>query len=279
MTYQLELEETQQKKFADLFEIRTGIEPAERFTSHEEPIVFDFDTYINVPISLSSYKLSNDLSSVSVQITAPVSENLSRYIANSVSEPTTVKVTRVVVDDVSKFAVIFDGEIADIEVFDTGEAEDGTPNPLQAKASCESISILNRNRLPDMAYQAECNNTLYDDVCQVDRNDFTIVETITIDGTGQVLTASGASGYADDFFSKGVIKTSFGDRRLITQHKTDQLSILYPFDSRLEDGATVEISAGCDKAVETCRDKFDNVERFRGMIFIPNNNPAVWGYL
>jgi uncharacterized phage protein (TIGR02218 family) len=46
----------------------------------------------------------------------------------------------------------------------------------------------------------------------------------------------------------------------------------------VEIGDTFSLTPGCDKARETCRDKFDNVLRFRGMgVFTPTANDMIAG--
>ncbi|MEM6496284.1 MAG: phage BR0599 family protein, partial [Pseudomonadota bacterium] len=37
-------------------------------------------------------------------------------------------------------------------------------------------------------------------------------------------------------------------------------------------GDAVTITAGCDKVLETCRDKFSNVANYRGFPHIPGND-------
>ncbi len=44
-----------------------------------------------------------------------------------------------------------------------------------------------------------------------------------------------------------------------------------------EIGDTFTVTAGCDKSLATCRDRFNNVANLRGFPFIPGND-AVTGY-
>ncbi|GIX17722.1 MAG: hypothetical protein KatS3mg119_1908 [Rhodothalassiaceae bacterium] len=47
------------------------------------------------------------------------------------------------------------------------------------------------------------------------------------------------------------------------------LTLLTPPPAPVAVGDVVEVEAGCDKRLETCRDKFDNLENFRGEPFLP----------
>ena len=50
------------------------------------------------------------------------------------------------------------------------------------------------------------------------------------------------------------------------------LSLKDPQTPAPEVGAAFEIFAGCDKRLETCREKFQNVPNFRGFPFTPGDS-------
>ncbi len=49
----------------------------------------------------------------------------------------------------------------------------------------------------------------------------------------------------------------------------DVVTLFAPPPAPVAVGDVVEVEAGCDKRLATCRDKFDNVENFRGEPFLP----------
>lgn len=49
----------------------------------------------------------------------------------------------------------------------------------------------------------------------------------------------------------------------------NNITLLIPMPFDVEAGDTIQITAGCDKTLDTCQTKFDNVEFFRGFPFIP----------
>jgi len=49
-----------------------------------------------------------------------------------------------------------------------------------------------------------------------------------------------------------------------------------PFDDEVV-GKQVIVYAGCDKTPQTCKNKFNNLQNFRGFPYIPVKNPVIWG--
>jgi uncharacterized phage protein (TIGR02218 family) len=76
------------------------------------------------------------------------------------------------------------------------------------------------------------------------------------------------------FFSKGLVTfltgSNTGAQREIRLHGENGELFLYdPLPADVEIGDDVRLIAGCDKTLATCRDKFNNVENFRGEPYIP----------
>ena len=65
---------------------------------------------------------------------------------------------------------------------------------------------------------------------------------------------------------------------MITKHsKTEGCIYLHmPFDDEVV-GKQVIVYAGCDKTPQTCKNKFNNLQNFRGFPYIPVKNPVIWG--
>lgn len=117
----------------------------------------------------------------------------------------------------------------------------------------------------------QCNNALGDRFCQVIISSFTHVLAITnIDG--KVVTCSGVpDSLGDGFFRAGYLFV--GSLRVRIHNWRDEVEgdkTKFFMQERVPtrwNGNSVTAVAGCDKSVETCRDKFDNEEHI---------NP--WGY-
>jgi len=80
------------------------------------------------------------------------------------------------------------------------------------------------------------------------------------------------SSFGDGYFSLGWVEFQ-GQKRMIVSHVGLNITVQYPFNDMAE-GAGVKLYAGCDQRIETCRDKFDNVNNFFGTPYIPQENPS-----
>lgn len=263
MAYSDEIKKIQQGAFAELYKIKAG-EETWYYTTYEKEIVFESNTYEPKPIKRGAFTYDDKLKAQRIKIAAPLAEPVKRYIGNSPIEPTKITITRVFVDNPTFAKVLFFGEVIGV-----------TMQKGIADIDCESTSLIFRNKLPLWCHQAFCNNKLFDSQCTVDPNLFKISGAITISGNDLVSTAFAAK--PDGWFANGHCKTAYGDIRLITNHVGDTITLQIPFDSRLAGGATVIAFAGDDKKPSTCRDKFNNFENFKGMPFIPSNNPVIFG--
>ena len=109
----------------------------------------------------------------------------------------------------------------------------------------------------------------------------------TVDGvaTNHTFSASGLDGYQDGWFTGGKVTWLTGDNAgaimEIKFHVNNGAEVSFdlwetmPFDIVV--GDTFDVTAGCDKSLATCRDRFNNVPNFRGFPYIPGND-AVTSY-
>jgi uncharacterized phage protein (TIGR02218 family) len=95
--------------------------------------------------------------------------------------------------------------------------------------------------------------------------------------------ASGIASFASGTFSRGKIVWTSGDNEGLaievkshSQGTTDsRLSLFLPMPSAIQVGDTFTITAGCDKTLATCRDRFSNVVNFGGFPHMPGNDFAL----
>lgn len=264
MTYKDEIQKREQAKFAEIFDITQGAD-AWYYTSYEKPVIYLSQSYTPAPLKRSPLTYDKQLKSHRLKMTTKLLPLALRYIANAPAEPVRIKVIRFFIDSPANAKQIFDGEVTSV-TFTTGVAE----------VEAESRSIIFRHKLPTWIYQAYCNNSLYDSECGITPVSQKQETAVTI--SGSTLTSTLFGTFADHYFTLGhVIPKAFPDRRLITSHVGNVITLQFPFDSRLLDGATVEIYPGCDKKAATCQSKYSNFNNFKGFPYIPTNNPVVWG--
>src|SRR5258705_897834 len=131
-------------------------------------------------------------------------------------------------------------------------------------------------------YQFACDADLGDARCGIDLGapSFTATAIVVSLLSARVFVVSGIGSLAHGWFSRGLLTFLSGDnsgRKIeIRSHslRDDSATIelwqepLFPVLA----GDTVEVRAGCDKQLATCRAKFANATRFRGFPHMPGND-------
>jgi uncharacterized phage protein (TIGR02218 family) len=165
--------------------------------------------------------------------------------------------------------IMFAGRIAEIEA--SSSLINVTVN--------SHLELLNQN-LPRNLYQAACLNTLFDNACGLNKASLAINGSVLAGSSDLIINAnlSQISGY----FDMGVIKFTSGvnnglSRTIKSYNKStiSNINIISPLPKPLSIGDNFTIYAGCDKQQTTCKNKFNNINRFRGFPYIPENSTAV----
>lgn len=131
-------------------------------------------------------------------------------------------------------------------------------------------------------YTAKCNADLGDGRCRVNladpaRRGHGVVAALP--GTS-IFVADGLSGFGDGTFTAGRLSWTGGANAglgiEVKQHRTGDgevvLSLWQAMPEPIAQGDTFDVTAGCDKSLATCRDRFDNSDNFRGFPHIPGND-------
>lgn len=131
-----------------------------------------------------------------------------------------------------------------------------------------------------------CDADVGDDRCGVD------LATPAFTGTGTVLSdlgegrllVDGLAAFAGGWFTFGWLTVESGAAAGfsagIKRHGTDDTATavdLWAVAPASLAGATVRLTAGCDRRFDTCATKFANILNFRGCPHIPGNDVALWG--
>ena len=130
-------------------------------------------------------------------------------------------------------------------------------------------------------FRATCSADLGDAKCGVDLADPAFTATAADARTDGVLgLAAELSGFADGWFTGGTLTWLDGaNAGLVAEIKAHRLAgsqaefDLWQRAARpIAVGDTFRVTAGCDKRLATCRDKFANVLNFRGVPHMPGND-------
>lgn len=129
------------------------------------------------------------------------------------------------------------------------------------------------------AFTALCGAEFGDAKCGVDKAAHTVASTI-VSLDGAQVTVNRLGDFEAGWFSHGVLTTADGQVRRIKAHTRtaagDVLTLWRGFDgpALLASGDEITVTAGCDRAFASCRDKFANAVNFRGFPHIPGNDWA-----
>lgn len=126
-------------------------------------------------------------------------------------------------------------------------------------------------QMPRNLYQPSCSNTLFDNACGLLRENFAVTATIEANSTASRILCS--MNQPQGWFTQGVIEFTEGGnkglKRTIRLHESGILLLTLPVLEQPEIGQIIKIYPGCDKRLETCENRFNNFNRFRGAPFIP----------
>ena len=166
-------------------------------------------------------------------------------------------------------ANIFVGRVAEIDV----------GRSMATFSITSHLELLNQN-MPVEIYQSGCLNTLYNSACTLNQASYAVNATLLTGSTAGSLNFT--LGQASGYFALGKLKCTAGVNvgvwRGIKSHTSGSpavVSLSSPFPNTPSTGDTFTLYPGCDKSMTTCSSKFSNLQNFRGMPFIPENQTAV----
>lgn len=132
--------------------------------------------------------------------------------------------------------------------------------------------------------QYGCDADLGDARCKVDLDHPTFSSSAgvvaSLDDSPRSFAASGLDGYANDWFTRGLITwlagANEGRTAEVKLHAKSSSGVSIELWQRpsedMGEGDTFRITAGCNKQFSTCRTKFDNTVNFRGFPHAPGND-------
>jgi len=131
-------------------------------------------------------------------------------------------------------------------------------------------------------YTAKCGADLGDARCRVDLTSPAYRGSGAVQGIEgtSMFTASGLGGFADNWFGAGRLSWNSGANAGLSieiklHRKLDgevSLTLWQAMPEPLSIGDGFTVTAGCDKAFATCRERFGNADNFRGFPHIPGND-------
>ena len=231
-----------------------------RFTSAAEPVTYLGVEYTPSSLSRDRVKQSQDVMKDSLKLQFPRGDAFAnQFLGFAPDLVTTVTVFRGHAGD-NEFRPYWKGRV--VAASASGNAID---------VACESVFSSIRRPGLRARYELTCRHALYSARCGV------VLEAYQVNGTasavsGVTITVLAALGYADGYFTGGMIKGPDEATRFITSHVGSTLTLQRPMNT-LGVGVGVRIYPGCNHLMGACKDKFGNLDNYGGFPWIPTRNP------
>jgi uncharacterized phage protein (TIGR02218 family) len=249
-----------------------GVTQHYRFTSFQENIVSNGNTFLAMPIDYSGIKHDLRASSEQVEITCAFDDNpLARFFPFGDSRPMQCEILEANYATPNTTTAIAGGYVVK-----------PTRRGRETRASLVSFADFLRSKLPALVIQPRCPLQWGDPrTCKVDPAAHAVtfdIQTIT----GNVILLDGGSGtYAEGRFAGGYLKVGTGanlEVRDIMASADSGVDLQLTLNFQLfnaEEGDTVTIYPGCQRTLEDCETTFNNRPNFRGCLSVPSTNMSV----
>jgi uncharacterized phage protein (TIGR02218 family) len=244
---------------AELFEFTGGV--LAHYTTSQKAVFYNGYEYSPDFISHGELEITGELNKQSLEITlrgdSPVAQ---LYVSEIPPVGVDLRVFRFL-DGLSEFRLVWAGRV--VKSGASGEND-------ECVLTCEPIFTMIARPGLRRNYQIICPYALYDHNCRVSRGSYT--ETSVIDqAEGNAFSSPAIRARPSGWYVGGILR--FGaSQKLVIDHQGGRVS-LSGAPRALGVGSSVDASAGCDKSLGTCRDKFGNHVNFGGFPWIPTKNP------
>lgn len=243
------------------------------FTDHDQPLVFEGITFsADSGLSARAIEQTTGLAVDNSEVVGVLTDPAIREadIAAGLFDGAQVRCWIVNWAAVEQRKLVFRGTLGEIE-------RSSGAFRAELRGLAEAL-----NRAGGRVYQKACDAVLGDVRCGVNLDDIAYqkeTEIVSID-RGVRFTLPSQPEYSDGWFSRGRVLVRSGaakgaigvvkqDREVGGSRLVETWEILSP---ALSPGDLVRLEAGCDKRIETCRVKFDNLLNFRGFPDIPGED-------
>lgn len=244
-----------------------------RYTNGDVAVVYDTYTWNPATITrgTTQYDSQLEVNQLAVQFSR-VTTPLTEFVSQNPLDVLWIEVLRLFRDDSPLEAgVVFIGQINSVAIQGVG---------MQLR--CVGFEQFLKLSIPIYRYQPQCNWTLFDldnesyNRCSLNKNNYIYQSTVNVSSDGLTLTRTGGDAWpGSSFFALGHIEWDNHSRMVVAQTSTTAVTLRYLIPG-LTNGETIDLYPGCDGSIETCRDKFSNVNNFGGHPYIPEDNPATW---
>lgn len=271
----IQLLDEDQFVYADLYTITMIDGTVLRYTNAGAPLVVNGNVFKadgpifsrgSISFSLGISVDSLDLQIVDDRIFQINGRSLIEHFRLGLADGATLLLERIFLDpnnlkDTSMGAlVLFRGVIVEPEI-------DGFVIDASVVSDNDQLNI----QMPRNLYQPSCQNMLFDSGCKLIQESFAMTLSVESGSSKNLIICS--IDRPQGWFTQGVIQLvsglNAGVKRTIRLHNSSGLLLTLPFDNDVIVGDQFKIYPGCDKRMDTCQNRFDNISNFKGTPYVP----------
>lgn len=229
------------------------------YTSADQPVFFGEDEYLPCYIKRSGFTKTGDANKASIEIEMAASNDVALMFRTGwLYAIMTITVYRHHFNDVD-YLMMWKGRV-------TACKWSGSVATLTSE---NAATIFKRAALR-RCYQIGCPHALFEEACGVNANTYAVSATVSAVAE-QTVTLTGISGFADGYFVGGRLKFE-NDYRMITAHFGGEITLVDSIFG-MSEGSSVTIWPGCARTLNACKTKFNSLDNFGGLPFLPKKNP------
>jgi len=148
-----------------------------------------------------------------------------------------------------------------------------------AEVKLGSTDTIGKTMCPNRTYGQQCSFDLFDELCGLDKNNFTLTLQVSelVWESDNIFSHPDLGNYQEGAFSMGYVLLNTGESQYIVEHTGEKIQLLDTLYT-LNKATTIDVVFGCNKSLTQCRDKFNNTPNFGGFPFIPTKNPSTEGF-
>lgn len=235
------------------------------YTSSDKKVLFLNKVYNPETIRRSDILSSNDNSLV-LNVNTVINNSVAKLFRTS--SPSSIRITifKASRDNLSNYRQVFNGVIKSCEISNN-----------EATFRCQNFGSLLSRDISAVSYQIPCSNKVYDKRCSLISSEYSFITKIkNINQNGINIELYSSNDSIDQYYRNGVAILDDGQSRTIIDQIGNDIILQSPFE-KINKEQNLTIIAGCDYSSNTCKNKFNNFENYRGFEYIPNRDPLKSG--
>lgn len=249
-----------------------------RYTNGDIPLKVGANTYQPFLIERTGTTQERGISvdEVSLTITTDASDTIPggltfmQGVVNGAFEGALLQIDRVFSPDPFRFNMpAIEAEYALLWWVGLLNIDSAGGNTIEATAS--SMTQLLNVKFPRNLYYPPCIYTLGDVGCKVDANRFKVAGTAAAGSTRSQIKSNLV--FADGYLTQGSITFTSGKNTNVTRsirtNANGDIFVVLPFMDAPAPGDLFHVLPACDKSMNCCKYRFNNLQNFRGYPFIP----------